>query len=148
MEEILKDVGNRYPTNKSQVYGLLLLSLITDSFGFLFFFLSPHTPKKKTILLHCFAIKGPMFNGDCLSLNNDNGNAFLSHYVMLCHASDTTLPLFDTSVTVANMNFPRSDYISSRPEGWRLCIQCCFGFVCGPVTGLSDPLVPLNMRTL
>ena len=110
MEEILKDVGNRYPTNKSQVYGLLLLSLITDSFGFLFFFLSPHTPKKKTILLHCFAIKGPMFNGDCLSLNNDNGNAFLSHYVMLCHASDTTLPLFDTSVTVANMNFPRSDY--------------------------------------
>ena len=30
-----------------------------------------------------------MFNGDCLSLNTDNGHAFLSCYVMLCHASDT-----------------------------------------------------------
>ena len=45
-----------------------------------------------------------MFNGDCLSLNNDNGSAFLSRYFMLCHASDTTLPLFDTSVTVANID--------------------------------------------
>ena len=51
-----------------------------------------------------------MFERDCLSLNNDNGHAFLSRYVTLCHASDTTLPLFDTSVTVANMNNPRSDY--------------------------------------
>ena len=71
----------------------------------IFFFLS-----LSTILLHCFAIKGSMFNGDCLSLSNDNGNAFLSRYVMLCHVPDTTLPLFDTSVTVANMNFPRGDY--------------------------------------
>ena len=31
----------------------------------------------------------------------------MSYYVML---SVTTLPLFDTSVTVANMNNPRSDY--------------------------------------
>ena len=51
-----------------------------------------------------------MFNGDCLSLNTDNGHAFLSCYVMLCHASDTTLPLFGTSVTVANIDNPRSDY--------------------------------------
>ena len=67
---------------------LLLLSLITDFFGFLLFFsLLSHT--KKTILLHCFAIKDSMFNGDCLSLNNDNGNASLSRYVMLCHASNS-----------------------------------------------------------
>ena len=36
----------------------------------------------------------------------------LSCHVMSCYVtlSDTTLPLFDTSVTVANMNNPRSDY--------------------------------------
>ena len=29
---------------------------------------------------------------------------------------------------------PRSDCsVSGRPEGWRLCVQWCFGFVCGPV---------------
>ena len=27
-----------------------------------------------------------MFKGDCLSLNINNSNAFLSRYVMLCHA--------------------------------------------------------------
>ena len=36
----------------------------------------------------------------------------LSCHVMSCYVtlSVTTLPLFDTSVTVANMNNPRSDY--------------------------------------
>ena len=36
----------------------------------------------------------------------------LSCHVMSCYVtlSDTTLPLFDTLVTVANMNNPRSDY--------------------------------------
>ena len=32
-----------------------------------------------------------MFNGDCLSLSNENGNAFLSRYVMQCHAPDKQL---------------------------------------------------------
>ena len=101
----IRQIGHSFISQIS----VLLLSLITDFFGFLLFFsLLSHT--KKMILVHCFAIKGSMVSGDCLSLNNDNGNASLSCYVMLCHASDTTLPLFDTSVTVANMNFPRSDY--------------------------------------
>ena len=82
-------VQNGYPTNKTQVYvsnWFTIAFLITDSFSYLYFF--SLFLKKKTILLHCFPIKGPMFNGDCLSLNNDNGNALLSRYVMLCHASD------------------------------------------------------------
>ena len=65
---------------------------------------------QKMIILHCFAIRSSMFKGDCLSVNNDDGHAFSSRYVTLCHASDTTLPLFDTSVTVPNMNNLRSDY--------------------------------------
>ena len=92
----IRQISHRF---MSQI-GLLLLSLITDSFCFLFSPLSSHTPKKRSHYI------GSMFNGDCVSLNNDNGNARLSRYVMLCHTSDTTLPLFDTSVTLANMNFP------------------------------------------
>ena len=87
--------------------GLLLLSLITDFFGclLLLFFFPTHQNRSYYAISQS---KGSMLNGDCLSLSIDNGNAFMSRYVMLCHASDTTLPLFDTSVTVANMNFPRS----------------------------------------
>ena len=111
---ILPNVGNGYPTNKSQVYVSNWFTVafpnITDS-SVLDLALSVLTPKNDPItLLHSFAIKSSMFKGDCLSLNTDNGHASLSRYVMLCHASDTTLPLFGTSVTVANIDNPRSDY--------------------------------------
>ena len=172
-------VGNGYPTNKSQVYisrlylGLLLLF---PDHRFLRFSISlslfSHTKRSyytvsqskvecsKEIVFHLIMII-----------------VMLSCHAMSCYVtlSDTTLPLFDTSVTVANMNNPRSDYnkceyaqnvsikcsnyknhcssstrllitcytsnscprsncgVSGRPEGWRLCIQCGFGFVRGPV---------------
>ena len=64
--------------------GLLLLSLILQILRFRPRALSSHTNKSDPItLLHSFAIKSSMFNGDCLSPNIDNGHAFLSHYVML-----------------------------------------------------------------
>ena len=75
-------VGKRYPTNKSQIYVSNWFTIAFPDCRFLrfsYFFLSPLTPQK-TILLHCFALKGSMFNGD--------GNAFSSRYVMLCHTSD------------------------------------------------------------
>ena len=47
-----------------------------------------------------------MFNGDCLSLNNDNGNAFLSHHVMLpTHATFETQELRVENEDLALMNF-------------------------------------------
>ena len=75
----IRQIGHSFISQIS----VLLLSLITDFFGFLLFF-SLLSHMKKMILVHCFAIKGSMVSGDCLSLNNDNGNASLSRYVMLC----------------------------------------------------------------
>ena len=64
--------------------GLLLLSLILQILRFSTS-LSPlsHQKTDPITLLHGFAIKSSMFKGDCLSLNTDNGPAFLSRYVML-----------------------------------------------------------------
>ena len=80
-------VRNRYPTNKSHVFvsnWFTIAFLITDSFSYLYFF---SLSLSKNDLITLFP-KYQMFNGDGLSLNNDNGNALLSRYVMLCHASD------------------------------------------------------------
>ena len=63
--------------------GLLLLSLITDSFDFSISLSLLLHQNDLTTLFHSFAIKSSMFKGDRLSLNNDNGNAFLSRYVTL-----------------------------------------------------------------
>ena len=84
---VLATVGNGYPTNKSQVYVSNWFTVafpnITDS-SFFHLALSALTPKNDPItLLHSFAIKSSMFNGDCLSPNIDNGHAFLSRYVTL-----------------------------------------------------------------
>ena len=65
--------------------GLLLLFPDYRFLRVLYLAFSALTPPKP-ILLHCFAIKGSMFKEDCLFFNNDNSNAFLSRYVMLCHA--------------------------------------------------------------
>ena len=70
--------------------GLLLLSLILQIFRFSTSL--SQLSHQKTILLHSFAIKSSMLNGDCLSPTIDNGHAFLSRYVMLCHASDSRFP--------------------------------------------------------
>ena len=63
--------------------GLLLLSLILQILRFLPRSLRSHTKNDPITLLHSFAIKSSMFNGDCLSPNIDNGHAFLSRYVTL-----------------------------------------------------------------
>ena len=78
----IRQISHRF---KSQT-GLLLFSLITDIFGSLSRSISlKHTPLKGrsyyTVLQSSL-----MFKGACLSLNINNSNAFLSRYVMLCHA--------------------------------------------------------------
>ena len=65
----LPSVGDGYPTNKSQVYVSNWFTVafpnITDS-SFFDLALSALTPKNDPItLLHSFAIKSSMFNGDC-----------------------------------------------------------------------------------
>ena len=78
-------IGNGYPTNKSQVYisqiGLLLL--FPDYRIVRFSILLSMLSHQKMVILHCFAIRSSMFKGDCLSVNNDDGHAFSSRYVML-----------------------------------------------------------------
>lgn len=80
----IRQISHRF---KSQT-GLLLFSLITDIFGSLSRSVSlslKHTPLKNQSY-YTVSQSSLMFKGDCLSLNINNSNAFLSRYVMLCHA--------------------------------------------------------------
>ena len=79
----IRQISHRF---KSQT-GLLLFSPITDIFGSLSrsISLSKHTPLKSRSY-YTVSQSSLMFKGDCLSLNINNSNAFLSRYVMLCHA--------------------------------------------------------------
>ena len=64
--------------------GLLLFSLILQILRFLTSRSQlSHQKNDPITLLHSFAIKSSMFNGDCLSPNIDNGHTFLSRYVTL-----------------------------------------------------------------
>ena len=64
--------------------GLLLFSLILQILRFSTSRSQlSHQKNDPITLLHSFAIKSSMFNGDCLSPNIDNGHAFLSRYVTL-----------------------------------------------------------------
>ena len=67
--------------------GLLLFPLITDIFGSLSRSVSlEHTHPLKSQSSYTVSQSSLMFKGACLSLNINDSNAFLSRYVMLCHA--------------------------------------------------------------